>query len=35
MRASFINARIAELVVHIVGNKIADEGVVLSNLHYS
>lgn len=30
MRASFINARIAELVVHIVGNKIADEGVVLS-----
>ena len=30
MRANFINTRIAELVVHIVGNKIADDGVVLS-----
>jgi hypothetical protein len=30
MRANFINTHIVELVVHIVGNKIADDGVVLS-----
>lgn len=30
MRANFINSRITQLAIHIVGNKIADEGMVLS-----
>ena len=30
MRANFINSRITNLAIHIVGNKIADEGMVLS-----
>lgn len=30
MRASFINCQIEQLIVHIVGNKIADDGMVLS-----
>lgn len=31
MRANFINSFATELVVHVVGNKIADDGYILSN----
>lgn len=30
MRANFINSHITQLAIHIVGNKIADDGIVLS-----